>query len=91
MHDRLVVVPAEAFGLTAEEASALCDALNAHFPGMDFTAVQPRRWCERFGEIAETRSALDAAGMEPGLPGQAAPLLTEVQMVLHAHPVNVAR
>jgi hypothetical protein len=85
------VVPAEAFDLAAEEATALCDALNKHFAGMNFTVAQPRRWCARTTEIVENHPALEAAGKEPNLPRQAAPLLTEVQMVLHAHPVNEAR
>jgi len=91
MRDRLVVVPAEAFDLAAEEATALCDALNKHFARMDFTVAQPRRWCARITEMVENHPALEAAGKEPNLPRQAAPLLTEVQMVLHAHPVNEAR
>ena len=89
--DKLVVVPAEAFALPAEEARALCDALNAHFAGMEFTLAQPRRWYARLAPIEETRPALDAAGTALELPKQAAPLLTEIQMVLHAHPVNEAR
>jgi hypothetical protein len=89
--DKLVVVPAEAFALPAEEARALCEALNAHFAGMEFTVAQPRRWYARLARIEERRPALDAAGTALGLPKQAAPLLTEIQMVLHAHPVNEAR
>jgi hypothetical protein len=89
--NQLVVVPAEAFALLADEARALCDALNAHFAGMEFTASQPRRWYARLAQIDESRPALDAAGTALELPKQAAPLLTEIQMVLHAHPVNEAR
>ncbi len=89
--DKLVVVPAEAFPLRAEEARALCDALNAHFAGMEFTVSQPRRWCARLAKIEESRCALAVAGMALEAPKQAAPLLTEIQMVLHAHPVNEAR
>jgi hypothetical protein len=91
MDDRLVVVPAEAFAVNAREALALCEALNAHFAGMDFTVSQPRRWCARLKQVDESRPALDAAGTALELPKQAAALLTEVQMVLHAHPVNEAR
>jgi hypothetical protein len=91
MDDRLVVVPAEAFAVNAREALALCEALNAHFAGMDFTVSQPRRWCARLTQVDESRPALDAAGTALELPKQAAPLLTEMQMVLHAHPVNEAR
>lgn len=89
--NQLVVVPAEAFALRAEEAHALCDALNAHFAGMDFTVSQPRRWCMKLAQTGESRPALDAAGTTLATPKEAAPLLTEIQMVLHAHPVNEAR
>jgi hypothetical protein len=89
--DKLVVVPAEAFALSAEEAGALCEALNVHFAGMEFTVSQPRRWCAKLASIEETRPALDVAGTALELPKQSAPLLTEIQMVLHAHPVNEAR
>jgi hypothetical protein len=89
--DRLVVVPAEAFALRTEEARALCDALNAHFPGMAFTVSQARRWCMRLAHAVENRPALDAAGTALELPSRTAPLLTEIQMVLHSHPVNEAR
>lgn len=90
LRDRVVVVPAEALELSAEEARALCDALNAQFPGRDFTPVDPRRWCARGAEAAEERPALEAAGREPDV-RLASAFLTEVQMVLHAHPLNEAR
>ena len=89
MRDRLAVVPGEAFELAREEADALCAALNAHFPGLDFTASEPRHWCARL-EASMAGSALDSgAPLDP--PKAAAPLINEAQMVLHAHPVNEAR
>lgn len=91
MDDRLIVVPAETFALRAEESQALCEALNAYFAGMEFTVAQPRRWCVRLGQIEESRPALDAAGTTLELPKPSAPLLTEIQMVLHSHPVNETR
>jgi hypothetical protein len=91
MDDRLIVVPAETFALRAEESQALCEALNAHFAGMEFGVAQPRRWYAKLGQIEENRPALDAAGTALELPKQTAPLLTEIQMVLHSHPVNETR
>ena len=89
MRDRLAVVPGEAFDLSREEADALCAALNAHFPGLDLTASGARHWCARL-EASMAGSALDSgAPLEP--PKAAAALINEVQMVLHAHPVNEAR
>lgn len=93
MHDRLLVVPAEALELSPEEARALCDGLNAHFAGMEFTAFEARRWCARLTvSIAiDARHPLESAGREAAPPAHAAALLNELQMALHAHPVNAAR
>jgi hypothetical protein len=91
MDERLIVLPAETFALRAEESRALCEALNAHFAGMEFGMAQPRRWYVKLGQIEESRPALDAAGTALELPKQTAPLLNEIQMVLHSHPVNEAR
>jgi hypothetical protein len=88
MRDHAVIVPF--VNLSPEEADALRDALNRHFPGLDVCACQPSRWCLRFSEAAETENPLDVAGHEAPLPS-AARFLTEAQMVLHEHPVNEAR
>ena len=89
MRDRLAVVPGEAFDVSREEADALCAALNGHFPGLDFTVCEPRRWCARLA-APMSGHPLDA-GVPPEPPKAAAALLNEAQMVLHAHPVNDAR
>ena len=91
MRDRAVIAPGDAFDISGEEAHALCDALNAHFADLEFTPVDPRRWCARMEAPVEARPALDAAGEEPDVRRAGAALLTEVQMVLHSHPVNDAR
>ena len=93
MRDRAVVMPAEALELSTEEARALCEALNAHFAGMEFTPVQARRWYARAPQTAVIDAAhpLRSAGRAAEPPAHAAALLTEAQMVLHAHPVNEAR
>lgn len=93
MRDRLIVVPATAFDLSAEEAGALCEALNAHFPEMKLAACEPRCWCAVApdGLSAEAGNPLDVAGREIEVPREAAALLTEAQMVLHGHAVNEAR
>jgi len=89
MRDRLAVVPGEAFELSREEADALCAALNAHFPGLDFTASGPRHWCARLEASMAGRALDSGAPLDP--PKAAAALINEAQMVLHAHPVNEAR
>jgi hypothetical protein len=98
MRDRLIVVPGEALGISREEASALCDALNAHFAGaLTLESVHPERWCARLDAALEldTARALDVAGHEVDLSSRAEKraqsLATEAQMLLHAHPVNEAR
>jgi hypothetical protein len=91
MRDRAVVAPGDALQGSSQEAAELCAALNAHFANLDFTAVDARRWCARIEAPVDERPALDAAGEEPDVRRAGAALLTEIQMVLHAHAVNDAR
>jgi hypothetical protein len=101
MRDRLVLVPSEAFAVADDEAFALCEALNRHFDGaLELRALDARRWCARLSQDFGTQHAapLELAGRdaELGQPvGEGArrwqALLTEAQMVLHAHPANLAR
>jgi hypothetical protein len=102
MRDRLIVVPSAAFALSSEEVEALLEALNRHFAGrLSLKAVEPERWCARLDchFAFDAASPLDVAGRDVDLTlrigGEAgrrwAKLLNEVQMLLHAHPVNLAR
>jgi len=95
MRDRLIVVPAEAFAISREEADALCAGLNAHFTGaMEIRALDPRRWVARLtGKEPQLDGvpAIEAAGREIALARSSDAQLTEIQMLLHAHPVNAAR
>jgi hypothetical protein len=102
MRDRLIVAPSAAFPLSSEEAAALVDSLNAHFGDALFLkAVAADRWCARLaGDFAFTACApIEAAGRDVDVTqrigGEAGKgwgkLLNEVQMLLHAHPVNLAR
>lgn len=93
MRDRVVLAPASAFPLARGDADTLCQAVNAHFAGaIELRAVDPSRWCARLECEIEV-------GDEPplGMAGREATqragdvLLTEIQMLLHAHPVNEAR
>jgi hypothetical protein len=93
LRERAVVAPAEAFDLAQHEADALVAALNGHFSGRaEFHAVEPRRWVAKLNEEDPfaTAPALGSAGRDPAARGNDA-LLTEIQMLLHAHPVNEAR
>ena len=84
------------------EAAALSASLNEHFSGqgLEFFAPHPQRWYVRLGELPRIRTtpllqALggDVRGVLP-VGAEAArwhQLFNEVQMLLHAHPVNEAR
>ncbi|MBI4808229.1 MAG: hypothetical protein HY799_04715 [Nitrosomonadales bacterium] len=87
---------------TQEEAAALCDKLNAHFAGqgMQFFATHPLRWHLRLeaGPQLSTTPLRQAAWQDAKFhqPLGADTLhwqriLTEIQMVLYAHPLNQAR
>jgi hypothetical protein len=94
LRDRVVVVPGEALDIPPEEANALAAALNRHFAGsLQFEAVEPRRWAVRLkSETAFVAGpALEAAGRDVAMARGNDTLLTEIQMLLHAHPVNEAR
>jgi hypothetical protein len=94
MRDRLILVPPEALAIAPEEAGAICEALNRHFGGaLELRVVDPRRWCARAAQDLgpQNTPALEAAGREVALARDSGPLLTEMQMLLHAHPVNAAR
>ncbi len=100
MRDRLILVPGHALGVTAEEASSLCEALNRHFEGQaTFEAIDPLRWCARLSGDArfDADCPLDAAGRDvdlarpTGAGGTPQRLLNEAQMLLHAHAANEGR
>jgi len=102
LRDRLIVVPGAAFELTAAEAHALVDALNGHFAGaLHLQATDAYRWCLRLEDPLAFHSVppIEAAGRDVDLTarigGEAGKrwkqVLTEAQMLLHAHPVNQAR
>jgi hypothetical protein len=79
------VLVAEAGGLTIAdaEAQALCAALNTHFDAqLAFVAPTPLHW---YACPAPALAALPPSDLRR----QA--LLTELQMLLHAHPVNAER
>lgn len=98
MRDRLVMVPGEALGISRTEADALCAALNAQLEGrVELRAVEPERWCATLSGDARWpgEPALQIAGRsletQPGAAHAGDALLTELQMLLHGHPVNEAR
>jgi len=95
MRDRLILVPAAAFSISAAEASTLCEALDRHFPALSFHPVQAGRWCLRLPSAMNfsSENPIDLAGREVALamPEAGHPLVNEAQMLLHAQPLNEAR
>ena len=94
LRDRVVVVPGEALQLAPAEAAELAAALNRHFgDSFFFKPLDARRWTVR---LKSERSlpgspALTAAGRDVATSRDNDSLLTEIQMLLHSHPVNEAR
>ena len=85
--------------LRLEQAQQLVDALNRHFAadGMRFHAVDARRWYLSLAQRPELRThplaQVLGRDIQPRLPQGADGLkwhglLNELQMLLHAHPVN---
>lgn len=98
--DHAVPMDATLFELARAEAEALAETLNHHFDasGLRFFPLRPERWYLRAAEpftcpappLSHVRGralARPAGRAQAGLHA----LLNEIQMVLHAHPVNDAR
>jgi hypothetical protein len=99
-HDRLILHPPPA--LSIEEATRLCDDLNAHFTadGLRFTAPHPQRWYLQLkhAPAISTHPLPEVIGRDvlAFLPhGDDAlhwhKLINEMQMYLHEHAVNQQR
>ncbi|HTS53050.1 MAG TPA: hypothetical protein VMH26_07235 [Burkholderiales bacterium] len=100
--DALVLIDGRHFALEAEAASALVQALNAHFEsdGLRFFAPSPMRWyvaMDRVPEIATSPlRAVAGRSVEPLLPQGDGALtwhrwFNDIQMMFHIHAVNEAR
>lgn len=107
VHLKLGMTDAVVFGgpslrLTMNEAQALAASIEAHFRdlGWRLTVAAPERWYLQTPQAFDlvTTPLTRALGRDAGLfkPGGADATrwlawLTEIQMLLHAHPVNEAR
>ena len=104
--DHARLMPPDALSITPAEADALCATLNEHFAedGLQFLVGKKNRWYVVASEPPYAITALDAAPMSQAagrdvahyLPRDKASacwrgLANEVQMLLHAHPVNQVR
>jgi hypothetical protein len=101
-NDGLILLAPDILKLDANEARALTTALNRQFEaeGLVFHASHPRRWYLAMPEAPRIRTVTlkEAIGREVNrlLPQGEERLrwhriFNEVQMLLHAHPVNTAR
>jgi hypothetical protein len=97
--DCVLLMPNQAFSITAAEAGGLAAALTPWLAGkFALHAVRPDQWCLRIEgagqSAASAKPPIDLAGanIDPHLPPkQWHPLLTELQMALYEHPANTAR
>ncbi len=100
--DQLILVAPETLSITDAEAVSLCAALNRHFAAEAFTflAPQPHRWYLRTARPARIHTSglsrvigHDVERMLPEGEDRLAwhRIFNEVQMLLHAHPVNEER
>ena len=100
--EQLVLVDGSQLAITASEASALSESLNQHFvpDQLRFIAAHPTRWYLALEAAPELLThplpAVAGKGINACLPSGAAGLrwnqiATEIQMLLHAHPVNQVR
>ena len=98
--DQMLLIPN--VDISADEAKQVCASLNEHFTGqgMEFVASHPLRWYVRFDHAPdiETVPISQAYGRNVHglLPRGSAgarwhKLRNEIQMLLHAHPLNEAR
>ncbi|MBI3530285.1 MAG: hypothetical protein HY067_20250 [Betaproteobacteria bacterium] len=100
--NQLILLAPESLSITDAEAVSLCAALNRHFAadGLNFLAPQPHRWYLKTARPSRihTSSLSRAVGhdvdrMLPEGEDRLAwhRIFNEVQMLLHAHPVNEER
>ena len=100
--DQLILQAPETLSITDAEAVGLCAALNRHFATDDFTfqAPQPHRWYLKTAQPARIHTCglsraigQDVDRLLPDGEDRLAwhRIFNEVQMLLHAHPVNEER
>jgi len=99
--ERMLLMDSSAFEISRAEAEALVETLNRHFGDTAmFHAPAPNRWYLRPRDpLGIETTPLTAARTQPleaclargGDALRAHALMNEAQMLLHEHPVNVAR
>ncbi len=100
--DQLILLAPESLSITDAEAVSLCAALNRHFApdGLNFMAPEPHRWYLKTARppriVTSSLSRAVGKDVDHMLPQGEDRLawhriFNEVQMLLHAHPVNEER
>lgn len=101
-HDQLLLLPPASLAIESGESQALVESLNRHFSpdGLTFLAPHPQRWYLRTPVTPDIRTvsleSVIGRDINRLLPQgedrmRFHRLFNEVQMLLHAHPVNAAR
>lgn len=101
MRDRIVLAGGDQLALDADEAAQLVASLHAHFgDALPVHAVHPARWFLPLAVMPDLTTTPSSLAVGHDLvtvqaTGRDAPswraLVNEAQMLLHAHPVNLAR
>jgi len=100
--EQLLLAGPDFLHVTAAESGQLASALNAHFApdALAFQALHPARWYARLPETPDltTKTLTEATGANVAnlMPAGRDALhwhriVNEIQMLLHEHPVNLAR
>jgi len=100
--DQLVLIDGSQLTISAAEANALTDSLNQHFAQdhLKFIPLQPTRWYLALDAapalITQPLPSIAGKAINASLPSGADglrwnKLTTEIQMLLHTHPVNQVR
>ena len=98
----LALIDGGILDISLEEAQGLCDTMNQHFAAeaLEFTAAHPSRWYLKLNHTPDLQTThlphIAGQSINAHLPQGADfrrwhQLLNEVQMLLHAHPVNAQR
>lgn len=100
--EQLLLAGPDLLHVTTAESQQLTSTLNAHFgpDTVSFQALHPARWYTRLAETPDltTKTLTEAAGANVAnlMPSGSDALrwhrtVNEIQMLLHDHPVNLAR
>lgn len=101
MRDHVVLADSDALALTREEADVLCAAVGAHFgTNLSPLPLHPQRWYLPFPQAPDLLTVppslavgrnIEATQPHGADARRLRAVLNELQMLLHEHPLNLAR